>query len=75
MTGSADRGADRRPNLRSCHLGPKAGASVYRLLGEGSPTKIDYRKSGYPYSILSTWAQHRMGNRSSEKKSGSRVDQ
>ena len=23
----------------------------YPFLGEGSPTKIDYRKKGYPYSI------------------------
>ena len=25
-----------------------------RFLGEGSPTKIDYRKKGYPYSDPST---------------------
>ena len=27
---------------------------VYPFLGEGSPTEIDYRKKGYPYSNLST---------------------
>ena len=37
-------------------LGPPARCLfVYPLFGwEGSPAKIDYRKSGYPYSNLST---------------------
>ena len=31
-----------------------SGAPFYPFLGEGSPTTIDYRKEGYPYSRLST---------------------
>ena len=42
--------ADRR-TLHS--LGPPV-APFYPFFGEGSPTKIDYRKNKYPYSILST---------------------
>ena len=34
-------------------LGPPV-VPFYPFLGEGSPTKIDYRKKGYPYSNLST---------------------
>ena len=34
-------------------LGPQV-VPVYPFLGEGSPTKIDHRKRGYPYSNLST---------------------
>ena len=30
----------------------------YPFLGEGSPTKIDYRKSWYPYANLSTPLEH-----------------
>ena len=41
-----------------CFVGfwvPQLGALSHPVLGEGSPTKIDYRKKqGYPYSILST---------------------
>ena len=40
--------------LRSVRLlGPPV-VPFYPFLGEGSPTKIDYRKKGYPYVNLST---------------------
>ena len=29
-------------------------SALYPFVGEGSPTKIDYRKNGHPYSNLST---------------------
>ena len=34
-------------------LGPPIVPTFKPLLGEGSPTKIDYRKDKYPYSVLS----------------------
>ena len=44
----------RVPTPRSeLYLGPPV-VPFYPFLGKGSPTKIDYRKKGYPYSTLST---------------------
>ena len=35
-------------------LGPPVVPFLNPFWGEGSPTKIDYRKKGYPFSSLST---------------------
>ena len=43
-----------RTPLVGWFLGPPARCPFLPLFWEGSPSKIDYRQKGYPYSILST---------------------
>ena len=58
LTGAAREAVPKSGCLRSYlleYLGrPVVPFYPFVLLGEGSPTKIDYSKKGYPYSNLST---------------------
>ena len=53
-TASAQVTSFRGKHFPNSQLVPNFCPFTASFLGEGSPTKIDYRKKGYPYSKLST---------------------
>ena len=72
LAGSAWGKEETAARLINERLGPPV-EPFYPFSGEGSPTKIDYRKKGYPYSNLSTGGPRRTSRMLSDFPGGSMV--